>query len=242
MAANIWQESILTEMGGSEDAEPTPAQWQMFERQVARLVQDLDPDSEVQRDARVQGLLSRTERQVDVLISGQVAAHQVLIACECKRYATKRIGIGMVDEMVGKVPDIGASAGIMYAFTGYTAPAKARADGAMHPKIELRELPAEAHLGYYSLLMDDLKFGDCPNPNCILGDVFWRSWPDPEGGPPVRAGSCNACGTLAVECNDESCGEITGLDLNEQQCGNCEAIYSGITGYKGDFEGLVRVA
>lgn len=40
------------------------------------------------------------------------------ILCECKHDA-KRVGIGMVDEMVGKVLDLGASVGFMYALHGY---------------------------------------------------------------------------------------------------------------------------
>lgn len=135
--------------------------------------------------------------------------------------------------------DIGASAGIMYALSGYTAPAKARADGASNPKIELRELPAEAETDY-SELMRWLIGHDCPS--CEFGVVSWNVWPDSDGGPPVGAGFCNSCGTLAVACNDDDCGEITALDHSEQQCYNCEAVYARLSDYKGIFEGVVRIS
>jgi hypothetical protein len=234
-------EPILAMAGEGASASPTPDQWRMFEGQVARVLEKLDPGAEVQHDARVQGVVSKTERQVDVLIRGRVAGREVGFACECKRYATKAIGIDLVDQMVGKVLDIGASVGIMYAFGSYIAPAKARAEGAKYPEIELRELPAEENPDYTPLI-ERIKFGDCPNPNCILGDISWHSWPDDEGGPPVMAGFCNACGTLAVECNDEACGDITALDLGEQQCDNCEAVYQRVETYQGEFEGVVRIS
>jgi hypothetical protein len=230
----------LTEDAEQVDAEPTPAQWRLFEQQVRRVLEEFGDGAKVEYDAHIQGRLSNTERQVDVLVRGRLVGQEMTIVCECKRYTTKSVGIGMVDEMVGKVMDIGANSGIMYAFNGYTRNAKARAAGALNPKIELRELPAEAELDYAEFFTR-LKFGDCANPNCITGDVRWELWPDPDGGPPVRAGFCNTCGILAVECSDEDCGAITALDHGEQQCDNCEAVYLQVTDYKGEFENVVWV-
>lgn len=63
-----------------EEPEPTPAEWRMFERQVARIVEKLDPDADVEHNVPVQGLLSKTGRQVDVLIRGAVAGHRDRLA------------------------------------------------------------------------------------------------------------------------------------------------------------------
>lgn len=219
--------------------EPTQAQWQMFEQQVQRILANMG-GAEVQHNVHVQGQLSKTDRQVDVLIRQGVTGHEVMIVCECKRY-NKHVGIGMVDEMVGKVLDIGASAGIMYAFSGYSANAKARANGAHNPKIDLRELPAEAERDYSELLRH-IKFGDCANPNCATGDVDWELWPGPEGDTPVRAGFCNTCGTLTVMCNDEDCSALTAIVNEVQQCDNCEALYQIMSDHKGTFESVARLS
>lgn len=56
-----------------EEPEPTPAEWRMFELQVARIVERLDPDADVKHNVQVQGLLSKTGRQVDVLIRGAIS-------------------------------------------------------------------------------------------------------------------------------------------------------------------------
>lgn len=100
----------VTESADVTGPEPTPAQWQLFEQQVARLLDELGGNAEIEHDAHIQGRLSKRERQVDVLIRSTVVDHEVVLVCECKRY-TKRIGIGMVDEMVGKCSTSGPAPG-----------------------------------------------------------------------------------------------------------------------------------
>ncbi len=118
---------------------PAEQQWRLFEREVARVLAELDPSARVQHDARIRGRLSETTRQIDALITSDIVGHAVTLVAECKRY-TRPVGIGLVDEFIGKLLDVGASAGIMYAFDGYTSDAKARATGARNPAIELRQL------------------------------------------------------------------------------------------------------
>ena len=163
--------------------------------------------------------------------------HTVMLVAECKRY-TKRVGIGLVDELVGKLLDVGASAGIMYAFAGYSSGAQTRAAGARNPEVELRQLPDELGIDYTPFI-DRLKFGDCPNENCILGDVGWTNWEDHDGSS-VMAGLCTSCGTIAVRCSD--CGDVTALDSGQERCDSCEAIYAVVTDSDGIFEGVQLVS
>jgi hypothetical protein len=219
------------------DDQPSSEQWKSFERQVARLLHELDPGASVNHNVHVLGRLSGHSRQVDALVYGNLVGQDVIIVAECKRYM-KRIGIGLVDEMIGKVLDIGAEMGIMYAFAGYTAPAAARAASALNPKIKLLRLPDDADFDYGPLI-EDIKFGDCPNANCITGDISWRQWEGIDGSL-VTAGHCNSCGTAAVEC--EVCGEITALTWGEQSCDGCETVYEEVVDRKGIFESFRRIS
>lgn len=88
---------------------PTRAQWRLFEEKVAKtqaaLDVQLDPNSVVEHDVRINGVLSGQQRQIDVLVTGNMGGQSLRIAVECKHYA-KRLGIGAVDEFAGKLLDI----------------------------------------------------------------------------------------------------------------------------------------
>jgi len=219
----------------SSDENVTGPEWLLFEREVARFLADLDPGSSVQHNARLPGLLSKTIRQVDALIEGTIAGRRIVLVAECKRY-TSAVGIGLIDEFVGKLLDVGVSVGLMYAFTGYTKEAESRATGSRNPEIELRQLPEDQGHDYSSLLYR-LKYGDCPNPNCILGDIGW-SQSLVEDGDGVEAGSCDSCGALAARCPE--CGDVTAVDSGEQECDSCEVVFEVLRDRKGEFEGVIR--
>jgi hypothetical protein len=153
---------------------------------------------------------------------------------------SKPVGIGLVDELVGKLLDVGADAGLMYAFAGYSSGAHSRAAGARNPKVGLRRLPEEQGIDYESFIHRvGISFGDCPNVNCILGDVDWTNWEDGDGSI-VQAGLCSACGTIAVRCGE--CGDVTALDSGQERCDSCEAVYEVLTDRDGIFEGVRRVS
>jgi hypothetical protein len=195
--------------------EPTRVQWRFFESEVAKIHADLDPDSIVEHDVRLEGVLSRQQRQIDVLVRGTMGGQAFTIAVECKRYA-KRLGIGAVDEFAGKLLDIGVDRGVLYALNGLTQPAKDRATGSHVPKIVLGDLLDSDEHVELDVRFLFTGFGDCPNENCYTGDIRWTWWESPEAH--LRAGSCDTCGTWAVEC--PTCGEIDLLEANA--CYSCE--------------------
>jgi Restriction endonuclease len=207
-------------------AEPTPAQWRLFEEEVAKVQAKLDPESTIQRDVRLKGVLSKHQRQVDVLVQGTVGGQSFAIAVECKRYA-KRLGIGAVDEFAGKLLDLGVDRGVLYALNGLTEPAQERAAGSRVPRIGLGDLlTGDEHV------VPDVRglftgYGDCPNENCWMGDILWTWWD--ASNTRLRAGSCDTCGTWAVEC--PSCGESDLVDSGA--CYSCEANIALIWDRKG---------
>jgi hypothetical protein len=194
--------------------EPTPVQWRLFEAEVAKIQAELDPDSTVDTDVRREGVLSKQQRQIDVLVRGTTGGQEFRIAVECKCYA-KRLGIGAVDEFAGKLLDIGADRGVLYALNGLTKPARDRAKGSLPPRIAISDLlESDEHVE------PDLEYlfgslADCPNENC-MGEIQWTWWESTKGR--LRAGTCYVCGSWAAEC--PTCGEVESPE--GAACYSCE--------------------
>jgi hypothetical protein len=68
-------------------------------------------------------------------VRGTMGGQSLTIAVECKRYA-RRLGIGAVDELAGKLLDIDVDRGVLYALSGLTQPAMDRAAGSRTPNPE----------------------------------------------------------------------------------------------------------
>lgn len=122
-------------MAGSKKQDPS---WRLYEIAVSQLVKTLEGPT-VAHDKRIKGSISGRFRQVDVLAQGKFWGAEVTVLAECKRYSRK-IGIGGVDELVGKSLDVGADHAMLYARAGFTLDARERARGARFPKISLIEL------------------------------------------------------------------------------------------------------
>jgi hypothetical protein len=219
--------------------EVTAPLWQKYEQDVADFVSELDPAASVQHNQKQVGKVSKRLRQIDVLVTGVVAGHQLTIAIECKRYKNT-IGIGTVDEFAGKLTDLGVDRGVLYAFSGFGSGAIARAAGAIQPRIEIRDLshPLPELPSWAERVPEFTGFGDCPNVNCFTGDIGWRMWPQQNSDTVVEAGSCDTCGTWAVRCFE--CGEESGFFGDGVDCDGCERVYTLVWDRKGgDVEDVV---
>jgi hypothetical protein len=221
----VTEETESTTDDENATEEISPPLWRAYELDVAKHAKKLDSNAKVEHDVELLGRRSNTNRQVDVLVTGTVAGENFTIAIECKRYS-KKIGIGKVDEFAGKLEDLGVDRGILYSFNGLSAPARARADGASHPKISLGDLGGPTlEFPNWDKLFPGVRlpsFGDCPNVNCMSGDVEWRDWTQPSG-EIITAGSCSACGTDAITC--PTCGEKTDFVWPKQDCDGCERTF-----------------
>lgn len=68
-------------------------------------------------------------------------------------------------------------------------------------------------------LVHAFSLGDCPNQNCITGNVVWQTFPQPQ--TLLRAGACDTCGTTSVEC--PTCDTKTCFFWDHEQiCDGCE--------------------
>lgn len=186
-------------------------EWRQYELDVRDTLRVLDPRAKVEHDARVVGSISGTERQIDVLAESTIVGQVHRVVIECKFY-TRKLGIGKVDEFVGKLLDIGAESGILYGFSGVTEPARRRAENARNPKVSIRDLHETTRpmrefalepglqLAPYSWgdeINHALGFGRCDNPNCYEHEVTLNEWPGGE-----MAGYCGSCGTFNVLCSE----------------------------------------
>lgn len=130
--------TISTDEDPSLDEDTSTAKWRLFEQTVAAAEKELDKFADVIHDQRLIGEESETMRQIDVFARGRVVRSKIAVVIECKHYAN-RLGIGKVDEFIGKLQDVGAHHGVLYAYSGVTRPALARAKGARRPTVEIRD-------------------------------------------------------------------------------------------------------
>lgn len=205
--------------------------WRRYETDIRDAINAMD-DSRVRHNVIMKGALSKVDRQIDVLIERDVAGSPIQIAVECKHYRNP-LGIGKIDEFVGKLADLQVDRGILYALNGLTSGAKARAERAF-PLIEVRNLEPSAPppLPWDEYVEAALKFGDCGNPNCPAGEVNWSEWEQAEG-EPVSAGRCPMCGYFSVECY---CGEVTCFVIPEDTCACCGRTLTFVESRDGDVE------
>jgi hypothetical protein len=153
--------------------------WQTYEKQVAALVAALDGNAEVVHNKRVEARLSKVMRQVDVLVRGKIIDQEIIIVLECK-LTSRPLDIGVVDEFVGKLLDLGADRGVLYSASGMTPNAVWRAQNAANPSIIPVTLePAPARVPGYPAGMDEADYAgwlDSATYRELLMAVSWMPW------------------------------------------------------------------
>lgn len=110
--------------------------WQAFERFVADEVSKLDSNATVEHDAKLQGVHSGIERQIDVLASVRALGATMQVVYECKLYK-RAVGIGTVEEFIGKILDLRVDRGVLCVFGNITPSAFHRLLGVLHPRLDL---------------------------------------------------------------------------------------------------------
>lgn len=222
--------------------EPSKPLWKKYEEDVATHAASIDPDATVTKNVMLPGKISGTQRQIDALVKGMVGGEEIVIAIECKKYA-KKIGIGKVDEFAGKLEDIGVDRGILYSFNGVTDPALTRARGASQPVISLGNLDVSSlRLPDWQTVVPEVKFpkfGDCPNPSCMTGEVVWSNWKQPSG-EIIEGGLCPVCDVDVVRC--PTCDERTTFVFSAQDCDGCSRSFELSRDRDGVVVGMAAIA
>lgn len=110
--------------------------WQAFERLVADEVGKLDANVTVEHDAKLLGVHSRVQRQVDVMVTVPALGSAMRVAFECKLYK-RAVSIGTVEEFIGKLNDLEVDRGVFCVFGSLTPAAFRRLAGVLHPRIDI---------------------------------------------------------------------------------------------------------
>jgi hypothetical protein len=97
-----------------------------YEQIVAAIHRQFAGDAKVTENEIITGK-SGQPRQIDVAIRTTVdGAYPILVIIECKDY-TRAVGIGKVDELIGKIDDVQAVMGVLVSNSGFTEDANHRA-------------------------------------------------------------------------------------------------------------------
>lgn len=97
-----------------------------YEKIVADIHRLFAGTTEVTENEKIMGKSGRL-RQIDVALRNTIVGYSLLVIVECKDYA-RRVGVGKVDELIGKIEDVGAAKGILVSDSGFDAGAIARAE------------------------------------------------------------------------------------------------------------------
>ncbi|MFB9902873.1 restriction endonuclease [Allokutzneria oryzae] len=79
-------------------------------------------------------------RQTDVVLVGVLSHKQILVPVECK-HRKRPVGIGVVEEFIGTLLDLNLDGGVLVSSSGFTEPARLRAQRSSSPAILLRHVP-----------------------------------------------------------------------------------------------------
>jgi len=113
--------------------------WQEFEELVAAIEEVAAPRSAVvTRNDHLVDIITGEMRQVDATIRFRAGSTEILILIEC-RDRDRTEDVRWIEEMVMKLRGLAASKIILVSSTGFSEPAKVKAD---HYGVELRELSA----------------------------------------------------------------------------------------------------
>jgi hypothetical protein len=238
---NFGQDSDESDLTTDDDRSVTgtlsPAQYTRYEQQVARILAGRSENSRPVEKTHLLGKLSQSPRQIDALLTtNPVADRSMNIVIECKFYKRK-VGVGTVDELVGKLLDVGAPLGVLCAPNGFSAPARHRAKNSGAPQIEIFDLLGDEDLEIDIDEVEEqfLKF-DCPAIGCDWGDMTWWRMKSTETGETVTVGSCSYCGSHATRC--EECESEHETDLG-MIC-DCGFTFARMLDRHRDFDGVRR--
>jgi hypothetical protein len=100
-----------------------------YEKIVAAIHKQFAGNASISEDQEVIGKSGRP-RQIDVAIHSAILGYSVFIVVECKDYK-RRVDVGKIDELIGKIEDVGADKGVLVSDSGFTEGAiqRARQDG-----------------------------------------------------------------------------------------------------------------
>lgn len=100
--------------------------WKDYEIYIFKHFERLFPDSKITHNVRRRGILSKTERQIDILIEGKIAGFDISVIIDCKHFSRK-VDVKHVESFISFLNDLKVSKGILITNKGYSKAAYNRA-------------------------------------------------------------------------------------------------------------------
>ncbi len=216
------------------DVKLLPA-WKVYELDVQKHLKSIDRLAKIEHNVKREGQASKALRQIDVLAENTVVGEAMRIVVECKAYKNP-LDVGKVDEFVGKLMDVRANLGLLYAVNGVTPAARRRAENSHLPQVRIRDIShitsdvasEQTPSPTQSVVLEDdwpiiaaeaLGYEKCPSGTCEPGVAALYEWAP--GG--IEAGRCDSCGSLVMKCQECECLNLVEVGTNSCYC--CDAEY-----------------
>jgi hypothetical protein len=102
----------------SEATKDAP-KWKRFERLAYEIQTEFAGSATVTLDDSIQGVDSKTSRQIDISVRQNIGQYSVLIVIDCKDYKNP-VDVKSVEEFAGMVRDVRANRGALISSNGFT--------------------------------------------------------------------------------------------------------------------------
>jgi len=100
--------------------------WKKYEKEILELIKEQYPAAPIRHNVKLDGVYSKTKRQVDIIIEERIAGHNIRIVFDAKHYS-KRVNVKTVESFIGMLSDLGAHKGLIITEKGYSKAALNRA-------------------------------------------------------------------------------------------------------------------
>jgi hypothetical protein len=199
----------------------TRPDWEIYERMIARLIADQSETSLcVTPNAKVMGKISRTTRQIDVLIDARHDTDNTRRLIVDAKHRRRKVDVKDIEELLGLVNDVGATHGYLVTSSGYTKAAESRAQ----MSVSVRIVPVDRLENF-----NPSTWPKCKNPSCKHGRIFWDGYPEmslrgfavdnPNELKTMRfvhyVGKCDRCGIFHVWCT--TCDETLPVPHDDEE-------------------------
>lgn len=100
--------------------------WRKYEKEIYRYFKETFPNTTIKFDQNILGRFSKVDRQIDILIEGNIAGYSLTIIVDCK-YFSKNIDVKTVESFCSMVEDVDAHQGVLITSKGFSTAAINRA-------------------------------------------------------------------------------------------------------------------
>ncbi|TWF39615.1 restriction endonuclease [Chitinophaga polysaccharea] len=204
--------------------------WKKYEKQIVDKLKTEFPKTDIKLNVKLDGIYSKIQRQVDILVKGTMVGKSIIGVIECKCF-NKKIDVKIIDGFIGFLEDVQANMGILITNVGYTTGAFNRAM-AKGIKIDIVEY---IKLSSYHFDWDNCETCDF---NGHYNEIYWGTkmlCKTDSLAVTIQVGHCSFCNTTHIKC--EKCKTVISIsdgDYDKDHHCSCENKYLVTSEYIGD--------